>query len=636
MIQHSNVLLGVAGAGAAVAAAAAALLLPPVALAVLAVAATMGCLALALRARERLRLAERVAAAREQELQEARTIAARERRQSAGVLGRIGTPVVTFDEAWRVTGVNECFLAMTGYRAEQVVGAPAPPPFWPEIDLARIEEACERVETAGIGAFEWTLRRENGQLFPAGVILAVVPGGGLVATVHDLTAPRTSERTLRRERDHAAAMADLVSGDLAQTRRETERLLDAVAEVADDRQNAERFAELAAARAELAADLALAPSGADRVRAALEGMIAHAGLAAGAVYLSPGSDAGPPRLAASSGITADALPGTVIPGEGTAGRTLEDGRPAVIEVTASRLLGPSAGAETGPGFEVHLPLRPSDETLGHLILGAPTPLPDWLVAELAELADEVARCLVGADVLTEAPGRQEGLLALVSRELRTPLTSVMGFLEVLLENDEVALDEQMRSYVETAGRNADRLERLVDDLITIAEVERGAPGVRERIDVAELVSERCGAAAGEARRCGVELSLVVDGAGPIEGDAAAVARAIDNLLTNGIRFTPAGGRVDVVVGATGARVVVEVSDTGLGISPEDLPSLFEPDAAGPASTCAFLGAGLGLAVVKAVAASHDGAIDVESVEGHGATFRLTLPAAAVPAVGAGA
>ncbi|MGI9538536.1 MAG: sensor histidine kinase, partial [Miltoncostaeaceae bacterium] len=107
-------------------------------------------------------------------------------------------------------------------------------------------------------------------------------------------------------------------------------------------------------------------------------------------------------------------------------------------------------------------------------------------------------------------------------------------------------------------------------------------------------------------------------------------RAVANLVINGLRFTPAGGRVDVSVAARGGRALVEVADNGLDIAPEDLDDLFSPDRDGPVSSRASLGAGFGLAVVKAVVDAHGGTVTVAS-DGDGVTFTVSLPLADVAA-----
>jgi signal transduction histidine kinase len=134
------------------------------------------------------------------------------------------------------------------------------------------------------------------------------------------------------------------------------------------------------------------------------------------------------------------------------------------------------------------------------------------------------------------------------------------------------------------------------------------------------------AAAPVARRRGVELGVDPGQTGPIQGDRARLAQLIDNLISNAIKFTPEGGRVDVRVRADATHAIVEVSDNGIGIREDEIPQLFTRFfRAQSATNHSISGTGLGLAIAKSIADAHGGSIEVESKLGEGTTMRLLLP-----------
>jgi signal transduction histidine kinase len=230
-----------------------------------------------------------------------------------------------------------------------------------------------------------------------------------------------------------------------------------------------------------------------------------------------------------------------------------------------------------------------------------------------------------------APRPPDELVGLVSHELRTPLTSILGYLELLLDQEAGPLTEEQHELMLVVRRNAERLQRSVDDMLVAAEAGRGRLEVhREPVDLSALVRDRVDAHRGEAARAGVALELD-DAEAALSGDRRCLAQLVDNLLSNALKFTPAGGRVTVRVGARAGRARIEVADTGVGISPAEQGHLFDRFSRGAGAERAHLpGAGLGLAIVRIVAEGHDGAVRVDSREGHGATFQVDLPAIPLP------
>lgn len=230
--------------------------------------------------------------------------------------------------------------------------------------------------------------------------------------------------------------------------------------------------------------------------------------------------------------------------------------------------------------------------------------------------------------LRELDRRKDEFVSLVSHEFRTPLTSIRGYLELLLE-DEASLSDEHVAFLGTIDRNAMRLQRIVGDLLLCAQAEAGRL-VLERVpvDLGEIVAESVEAArpAADAK----EIELVVAGAAmpAVPGDRARLAQVVDNFVSNAVKFTGSGGTVTVTTGVTRGHAVLEVSDTGMGIAADELPRLFERFfRSEQAAAKAIPGTGLGLAIARAIVDSHDGTVEVSSAELVGTTFAISLPLA---------
>lgn len=261
---------------------------------------------------------------------------------------------------------------------------------------------------------------------------------------------------------------------------------------------------------------------------------------------------------------------------------------------------------------------------GDLSARAPTDGADEIAA-LARAFNRTAEALQKEidQVKAEQEARRQ-LLADVSHELHTPLTAIRGYIETL-QMRELSLTEADRErYLAVVSDETERLERLIADLLDLARLDAGRPTVRvERVRVPALLArvlDRYRPTA-EARQIALEM-LPVDA--EVSGDAGRLEQALSNLVSNALRFTPAGGRVRVEARRDGADLLLAVHDTGPGLTPEQQSRVFERFYKADASRSAD-GTGLGLSIVRAIVLAHGGSVSVESKEGQGSTFMLHLP-----------
>ena len=242
-----------------------------------------------------------------------------------------------------------------------------------------------------------------------------------------------------------------------------------------------------------------------------------------------------------------------------------------------------------------------------------------------ELADR-------ADQIQAFAERQRDFVASASHELRTPLTSILGYLEIVLEDDEPGFEEQ-RAHVEVAYRNSRRLLALVEDLLTVNKLDSGNLGVDvEDVPLADLLRAAREVGIGLCARAGLDLRIPqIAPAVSVRADRARVVEVLDNLIGNAVKFTPAGGVVALETRVEADRVVLSVSDTGVGIPAEDLPSIFDRFFRSPDSVrMAIPGTGLGLSIARRLVELQGGDITVASSVGSGTTFTVTLPLSPTP------
>lgn len=224
-----------------------------------------------------------------------------------------------------------------------------------------------------------------------------------------------------------------------------------------------------------------------------------------------------------------------------------------------------------------------------------------------------------AERLDRSRASRQAMLADVTHELRTPLTVIGGGLEAMLDGvHPIDADHVAPLLAETQV-----MQRLLEDLRTLSLAEAGAlPLHREPCDLAEVAADAAAAQRTAAEAKGVTVALAGDQRLEASVDPVRVREMVTNLLTNAIRHTPSGGRVDVTVEAVRGDAVIVVRDTGEGIAPDDLPHVFDRFERRMDSG----GSGLGLTIVRDLATAHGGSVEASSDGiGLGATFRIRLP-----------
>jgi two-component system sensor histidine kinase BaeS len=239
------------------------------------------------------------------------------------------------------------------------------------------------------------------------------------------------------------------------------------------------------------------------------------------------------------------------------------------------------------------------------------------VRELATAFDQMADSLDREDQI------RRDLVAGVAHELRTPIAVLQAGHEALLDGVAAPTAEELSSLRDEVLR----LARMVNDLQTLAAADAAALQLeRRRCDLADVAASAADSLARRFEAAGIELDRRLSGV-PVLADPRWLHQVITNLLTNALKFTPAGGRVIIECEDAGAVAIVRVTDTGAGIAAQDLPRVFDRfwRGQGAAQTS---GSGIGLAIAAELARAHGGGLTAASVEGQGTTMTLTLPRAA--------
>lgn len=230
--------------------------------------------------------------------------------------------------------------------------------------------------------------------------------------------------------------------------------------------------------------------------------------------------------------------------------------------------------------------------------------------------------------VSELSQLKANFIANVSHELRSPLTHIKGYIELLVSESLGPITDEQRHALRICQQSSNKLEGLIEDLIMVSLASRGELSVRlDEMDIRRIASLAVKSFMGKAQDRGVSLHAVIDDNVPlVQGDSQKIGWALSQLIDNGIKFTSAGGSVAVSVKREGENlVIVSVTDTGIGIPPDRLEEIFEPfHQLDGSSTRRHGGTGLGLSLVRQIIEAHGSMIEVQSVEGRGTTFKFPL------------
>jgi len=295
---------------------------------------------------------------------------------------------------------------------------------------------------------------------------------------------------------------------------------------------------------------------------------------------------------------------------------------------------------TGTRAVLAIPMLRENELIGGLTVNKRTPgeFAPAVIELLSTFATQSALAIQNARLFREIEQKSRELeaasqhksefLANMSHELRTPLNAIIGFSEVLSERMFGDLNEKQDEYLKDIYSSGQHLLSLINDILDLSKIEAG----RMELEVTDfdlpsaldnaliLVRER-------ASRRGIKLGRIIDDrVGMIRGDERKVKQVLLNLLSNALKFTPEGGRIDVRATVNGGMAEISVADTGVGIAPEDQEAIFEEFRQVGTADKKVEGTGLGLALSRKFIELHGGRIWVKSQAGEGSTFSFTLPA----------
>jgi PAS domain S-box-containing protein len=250
-----------------------------------------------------------------------------------------------------------------------------------------------------------------------------------------------------------------------------------------------------------------------------------------------------------------------------------------------------------------------------------------LIATTSAVSSLLTELMKRRHAESEAERLKDEFFGMVSHEMRTPLTSIIGYTELLGEFEAERLSDQGKGFLEVIERNARREMRLVGDLLALVRIEGGSFSIEpEPTDFAQVARQAADAAAPRAEQGRVKLTATVEPMPMSLADPHRLGQVVDNLLSNAIKFSPEEGTVDLRLTREGDTAILEVEDTGIGIPEDEQEKLFDRlYRASSATERHIQGLGLGLTITKAIVEAHDGKISVTSQEGVGTTFRVELP-----------
>jgi len=291
----------------------------------------------------------------------------------------------------------------------------------------------------------------------------------------------------------------------------------------------------------------------------------------------------------------------------------------------------------GSRFPVEISLSPSESEEGFRVTAIIRDISERRTAEerlrrvqedyTQQLADTNAELEMTNRELERANRLKSEFLASMSHELRTPLHTIIGFSELLAEELEGPLNQKQQRFVRHIHTDSLHLLELINDVLDISKIEADRLELRpEAFDLTALVAESLASVRSLAEAKSHKLETALDVPTALEADRLRIKQVLVNLLSNAIKFTPEGGRIRLEASVQEPFVVVSVSDTGVGIPPEEHESIFDKfHQVGATTKGVREGTGLGLAITKRLVEQHGGTISVQSQPQRGSTFVFTLP-----------
>ena len=348
--------------------------------------------------------------------------------------------------------------------------------------------------------------------------------------------------------------------------------------------------------------------------------------------------------AETGGILAQARRGTRYrKGEGVVGRTAITLEP--VQVPDISVPGAYVGRmrenliDSGIRALLAVPMVREDRLIGCLVVSRNRPgdFPAETIELLRTFATQSALAIQNARLFLEiadksrqievASQHKSEFLANMSHELRTPLNAILGFSEVLAQGMFGGVNEKQAEYLHDILESGRHLLSLINDILDLSKIEAGRMELElSEFDLPQAIQNALTLVRERALRRGIALHYNInDRIGQIRADERKIKQVLLNLLSNAIKFTPEGGQIEVRAAPMDGRVEVAVSDTGIGIAPEDLETVFEEFRQVGTADKKAEGTGLGLALAKKFVELHGGRIWVESAVGRGSTFTFTLP-----------
>jgi len=238
----------------------------------------------------------------------------------------------------------------------------------------------------------------------------------------------------------------------------------------------------------------------------------------------------------------------------------------------------------------------------------------------------VGQAIVMQDVtyLKELDRIKSEFVTTVSHDLRSPLTAILGYIELIERTGEI--NQQQEEFILRIQNSVEQISLMITDLLDLGRIEAGLDTTKEATNIRNLALEVVDSLEGAARSADVKFNIELEREiGVVFGDSIRLRQMVANLLDNAIKYTPAGGEVAFVMRAENQQVIINISDTGSGIPQKDLPHLFDRFFRGSNIADDIPGTGLGLAIVKSILDNHNGRIWVDSSPGSGASFTVVLP-----------